>query len=380
MAKVKIPIEQMQHIVSAFEIEGQVCESMPYGSGHINDTHAVTVNQGNTRRRYILQQINHTVFKNVSALMDNVVRVTQHIRTQLERVPGSNPDRETLTVVPTRNGDAFLTTAEGVYWRVYYFIEGALTYDVPRSNQQIMEAARAFGRFQALLADLIEPPLNETIPEFHHTPRRFEHLESAVGADVAGRNASCGAEIEFALSQKAIASCVIDGLASGALPPRVTHNDTKINNVMLDNTTGAGICVIDLDTVMPGSLLYDFGDQVRSTVGDFHENEKELGRVFAKMDRFEALVAGYADTAGATMVPAEIELLPQAGALITYEIGLRFLTDFLQGDVYFNTSHETENLDRARTQFALVRSLQEQESEMREIVGRAVFAAATSRR
>jgi len=364
----------MQAIAAMFKIDGDVTACRPYGSGHINATHAVTMAEGEQQRRYIFQRINETIFKDVPALMQNVCRVTEHIRLKLEEIPGSEPDRETLTVIPTRADESYLETENGEFWRVYTFIEDALTYDIPRSDRQIMEAARAFGRFQALLVDMPAPPLNETIPDFHNTPQRFATLEAAIAADTAGRAGACGADIEFALGQKAMTTIVTDGLARGDLPARVTHNDTKINNVMLDNRTGAGICVIDLDTVMPGSLLYDFGDQVRSTVGDFKENERELGRVYAQMNRFEALVTGYAATAGEAMTAAEVDLLPQAGPLITYEIGLRFLTDFLQGDIYFRTAHPTENLDRARTQFALVQSLQQHEDEMRQIVKQAGLA------
>ncbi len=367
MAAPQLELDAVRLLAGCFTLEGEVVEAVPYGSGHINDTYRVLLRAGSARTPYIFQRINHRVFKNVPALMENIGRVTEHLRGKLAAHPGADPDRETLTVVPTREGARFHRTDDGQYWRVYVFIRDALTYDVPRSNRQIYEAACAFGRFQSLLADLPAPPLHETIADFHHTPKRLAALERAMAADACGRVGECGPEIEAALAFREQTGRVVGALASGDLPVRVTHNDTKINNVMLDNATGRGVCVIDLDTVMPGSLLYDFGDQARSTVGDFAENERDLGRVEARMDRFEALVRGYRDAAGDTLTPLERELMPLSAMLMTYEVGIRFLTDYLEGDVYFRANRPGENLDRARTQLALVRSMQAQQAAMESL-------------
>jgi len=372
MAATPLEPEIFKELVSHFPLSGEVIEGVPYGSGHINDTYLVSLKGPAGPARFIFQRINNRIFKDVPALMENIGRVTEHLRAKLAVTPGSDPERETLTVVPTREGARFHRTEAGQFWRVYVFIRDALTYDVPRSNRQIGEAAAAFGRFQSLLADLPAPPLHETIVDFHHTPLRLAALEKAIRDDVRGRVKECGPEIEFALSCREMTGRVVGALADGSLPGRVTHNDTKINNVMLDNATGRGVCVIDLDTVMPGSLLYDFGDQARSMIGDFAENERDLGRVCARMDRFEALVRGYLSTAGSTMTPLERDWLPLSGMLMTYEVGIRFLADHLQGDVYFRINRPGENLDRARTQLALVRSMQSQEAAMREIVRSAV--------
>lgn len=363
-------LEQMRDICARFELGGPVTGAAPYGSGHIHDTYAVTVSEGGASRRFILQRINHGIFRDVPRLMENIARVTDHLRRTLGSRAGADPARETLTVVPTRDGGSFFRTDSGDCWRAYDFIEGCRTVDVVEVHDQAYEAASAFGRFQRLLADLPAPPLHEILPRFHDTPWRFENLESAIAADTCGRRKDCGPEIEFAMARKAMTDTVTRGLASGAIPTRVTHNDTKINNVLLDAVTGRGVAVIDLDTVMPGSILYDFGDQIRSSVGHFVENERDLGKIYVDLDRFEALARGYLASARAFLTPAETELLAFSGRLITFEIGLRFLTDYLQGDVYFRTHRPGENLDRCRTQFAFVRSQEQHRDEMERIVGR----------
>jgi Ser/Thr protein kinase RdoA (MazF antagonist) len=360
----------MAEIAGHFQIAGQIVEAAPYGSGHINDTYAVVFAQGGGRVRYIFQRINHTIFKDVPGLMRNICRVTEHLRGKVAAGPADAAARAALTVIPATDGGSFHRTAGGAYWRAYAFVEGAQTYDVPRDNRQIYEAARAFGRFQSLLADLPAPPLVETIVDFHHTPRRVANLERAIGADTHGRARECGPEIAFALRFAPRAGRIVEGMAAGALACRVTHNDTKINNVMLDDATGEGVCVIDLDTVMPGSMLYDFGDQARSTSGRFAENERDLTKIQLDLDRFDHLVHGYLDAARSALNAEELALLPFAGMLMTYECGIRFLTDYLQGDVYFRTSRPGENLDRCRTQLALVQRMLEQEGALNAIVAR----------
>ena len=355
-------------VAACFRIPGALTSVVEWKKGHINDTYILTATGGDGPQRFILQRINHHVFSNVPEVMENIRRVTIHIRRKLEQTPGGEPERGTLTLIPTREGHSLLKTADAHYWRMYRFIGHARTYDVVATRQQAFEAARAYGRFQRLLADLPDPPLHETIPYFHDTPRRFAALEAAVHEDVCGRAASCREEIAFAQTLKPIGGAVVEALARGDVPRRVTHNDTKINNVLMDERTGLGICVIDLDTVMPGSVLYDFGDLMRSSVGHFREDEPDLRRVAVVLDLFEALVEGYLAEARGFLNEVEVELLPLSGLLITFMIGIRFLTDYLRGDTYFKTARPGHNLDRCRTQFALVRGIRANEAALDAIV------------
>ncbi len=349
-------------IAGYFKIAGEFLEAVPYGSGHINDTYCVVFNQGGTRVRYVLQRINHNIFKQPVALMENVQRVTAHLAAKV----GGEADasRRVLTLIPARSGAAFYQDDAGNVWRVYIFIEAARGYDAVESPAQALSAAKAFGRFQKLLADLPAPRLNDTIPDFHHTPKRFAALEKAIAADVANRASQAKAEIEFALRHQPICSVLLDS----KLPERVTHNDTKFNNVLLDDATGEGICVIDLDTVMPGLALYDFGDMVRTTTSPAKEDERDLSKVTMQFPMFDALARGYLSSAAEFLTPAEKKFLPFAGRLITFEIGIRFLTDFLAGDVYFKVQREGHNLDRCRTQFKLIESIKQQEKKMNQLI------------
>lgn len=350
----------LRPVAEMFLLHGDFLEAVPYGSGHINDTYAAVFDQGGTRVRYIFQRINHRVFQNPVALMDNIQRVTAHLQTKLPR----EKSRRALTLIPARDGRPFHRDAAGHYWRCYLFIEGARTYDAVQSPRQAYEAARAFGRFQELLADLPPPRLHETIPDFHHTPKRLAALEAALAADVAGRVRDCGPEIEFVMQRRALTCALLDA----GLPERITHNDTKLNNVMLDDATGEGVCVIDLDTVMPGLALYDFGDQVRTTTSPAKEDERDLSKVGLRREMFEALARGYLETAGRFLTREEKRLLVVAGKVITLEIGIRFLTDFLAGDVYFKVHRPGHNLDRCRTQFQLVASIETQERALTDWV------------
>ena len=312
--------------------------------------------------RYIFQRINHNIFKTPVALMENVQRVTAHLA---GRADGQlDHSRRALTLVSTRAGDAYHRDGEGSYWRCYLFIERAKTYDAVNSPQQAFQAAQAFGQFQKMLADLPLPRLHDTIPDFHHTPKRFANLEKAILTNKASQVSLAKAEIDFALKRKSICSVLLDA----KLPERVTHNDTKFNNVMLDNATGEGICVIDLDTVMPGLALYDFGDMVRTATSPVREDEQDLSKVTMQFPMFEALVRGYLSSAGEFLTPAEKKFLAFSGKLITFEIGLRFLTDYLEGDAYFKVHRDGHNLDRCRTQFKLVESIEQQEHAMNKLV------------
>ncbi len=361
------PSVDLRAVAAAFHLHGRFAEGAPYGSGHINDTFAITMDQAGRPVRYILQRINARIFKNVPALMENIQRVTDHAaRAAAGR--GSGDSRTALTLVPARDGAPWHRDAQGGCWRCYLFIEQARTYDVVESPRHAYEAARAFGAFQHLLVDLPGARLHETIQGFHDTRSRLANFQRAVAADCAGRVHEVQAEIDFALSRAPLAGVLLDLLARGEVPERVTHNDTKFNNVMLDERTGSAVCVIDLDTVMPGLALYDFGDMVRSATNAAAEDERDVAKVAMRMDIFEGLVNGYLSSAGAFLNEAERAHLVFSGKLITYEIGLRFLTDHLEGDVYFNTKRPGHNLDRARTQFALVRSIEQQEAAMQQLV------------
>jgi len=349
-------------VARQFQIHGEFLEAAPYGSGHINDTYCVIFNQDGTRVRYIFQRVNHHIFKNPVALIENIQRVTTHLAAKIAGQPEAN--RRVLTLIPARDGAAFYLDSEGNHWRVYVFIEKARTFDAVESAEQAFKAAGAFGQFQKLLADLPAPRLHDTIPDFHHTPKRFAALENAIAADATNRATLAKREIEFALQHKAICSVLLDA----KLPERVTHNDTKFNNVMLDDATGEGICVIDLDTVMPGLALYDFGDMVRTTTSPVKEDERDLSKVTMQFPMFTALARGYLSSAAEFLTPAEKKFLPFSGKLITFEIGLRFLTDFLAGDVYFKVHRDGHNLDRCRTQFKLVESIEQQEDKMNKLV------------
>ncbi len=355
-------------ITRNFRISGRFLSAEPYGNGHINDTYIAWWDCNGTRMRTLHQRINHQIFNDPSLIMDNIARVIRHLRRKLAAIPGADPDREALSLIPTRDGADFLRDPEGNYWRTYVFIENACTYDICETADQAREAARAFGRFQHLLTDLPGGPLHETIPFFHHTPRRFAALRRAIERDGCNRAATAAADIDFALAREPLCTVVTDGLADGSLPYRTTHNDTKLNNVMLDCRTGRGVCVIDLDTVMSGSSLYDFGDLVRTCTRDAPEDQPDPQRDIFRLDLFRPLVEGYHETAGAFLQPAEIELLAISGRLITFTIGIRFLTDYLEGDTYFKTHRTDQNLDRARTQFQLIRSMEQQETAMRDIV------------
>jgi hypothetical protein len=352
----------VQGLTAHFQIFGEFLGGEPYGSGHINDTYRATFNQGGMPIRYLLQRINHQVFTNPPELMENVRRVTEHIRGKLS-FPG-DVTRRVLTVVPTRDGQLLHRDAEGNYWRTYVFIENAQTFDAVETVEQARQAAAEFGRFQKQLADLPAPRLFDTIPDFHNTPKRFAALEKAIAADTWNRAADAKAEIDFALGRKPLASVLLDLSAAGEIPERTTHNDTKFNNIMLDAATGEALCVIDLDTVMPGLALYDFGDMVRTTTSPTMEDERDLSKIEMQLPMYEGLVRGYLSTAADFLTPAERSHLAFGGKLITFEQGVRFLADHLAGDSYYKIHREGHNLDRCRTQFKLVESIERQEEAM----------------
>jgi hypothetical protein len=362
-----IDVTGIAEIARQFHIAGDFGHASAIRSGHINDTYVSTFQTPEGLRRYIHQRINHHVFKQPERVMENIERVTAFTRQRI-LAEGGDPMRGVLTLVPTWAGQIYLKTAAGEYWRTYIYIEGARSYDVMTGPAEVYQAAFAFGQFAALLDALPGLPLHETIPSFHHTRLRFEAFQRAVSEDRAGRSRSVQPEIDFALSREADASVVVDLLASGGLPVRVTHNDTKLNNVLIDDHSGEGICVIDLDTVMPGSLLYDFGDLVRMGAASAAEDEPDLERVGLDLTRFEWLSRGYLDAVRALLVPLEWDLLAFAGRLITFEQAIRFLGDYLNGDVYYKTHRSGQNLDRARVQLRLLAEMEWQQGEMEGVI------------
>ncbi len=352
-------------VARAFEIEGTVVHAEPWGSGHIHDTWRVTTT---AKRRFLFQRVNHEVFEDPAQVTETIRRVTDHVRAKLAAAGVSDLDRRVLTLVPTRGGDLCHRDGKGRWWRAFLFVDGARSHDVAASPAVAYQAALAFGRFQHALGDLPPPRLPETLPGFHDTPGRFATFQRAVESDAAGRASGAAAEIDFARAREAETTVLLDAHAAGDVPERITHNDTKINNVLFDDATGEGLCVIDLDTVMPGLGLYDFGDLVRTSTCTAPEDERDLEQVRARPDLFEGLARGYLEAMGERLTETERGLLAFSGRLITFTIGLRFLTDHLAGDPYFKTHRPGHNLDRCRAQFALLRSLEAQDEDFSAIV------------
>lgn len=360
--------KQLKDISKQFQIYGQILHAETCKIGHINETYTATYDQGGARMRYIHQKINKNVFRNPPAVMRNLIRVTNHLRHKLESEGASDLTRRCLTIIPTRDGEPWYQDASGDYWRTFVFIEGLETFEAVQTPAQAAEAGRAFGEFQRLLVDLPGGRLHETIPNFHHTPKRFEAFEQALKADRLNRAGQAKAEIAWAQRHQHLAQVLLDAHAKGHVPERVTHNDTKFNNVMLDVASGKACCVVDLDTVMPGLALYDFGDMVRTTTSPTVEDELDLDKVGLRLPMFEALARGYLSAAGQFLTPAERDYIVFSGKLITFTIGLRFLTDYLNGDVYFRVHRPGHNLDRCRTQFRLIESIAQQEDVLEKMV------------
>lgn len=364
--------EKLREIATQFSLWGDFESGAPYGSGHINDTFAIKLNQGGTTVRYILQRINHGIFEQPVQLMENISRVCQHNLASCEKLNLPESSRRVLTVIPSRDGLPYATDSNGYFWRCYIFIEKSRTYDQIENSDQAFQAAKAFGNFQQLLANLEGERLFETIPNFHNTRARYQTLIDAIEADSCNRAATVRREIEFITSRASDTARLLNMMEDGTLPERVTHNDCKLNNVMIDDVSGEGVCVIDLDTVMPGLALYDFGDMVRTATSPALEDEIDTSKVSMQMPMFEALVRGYLAGAGSMLCKAETDELAFSGKLITLETGIRFLTDYLQGDQYFKVKRENHNLDRCRTQIALVQSIETQLEAMNNVVTQSI--------
>lgn len=359
--------EYLAEVVSQFDISGNLEEIVPYGTGHINDTYASKIKTGNGIIRFIHQRMNHTIFKEPERLMRNIERVTAHLREKVLSA-GGNPQRNVLTIVPTTSGQSFIHDNRGNYWRTYVFIEGARTYDIIENLDHITNASRAFGEFQKHLADLPGKRLHETIPDFHDTKKRFDTFIRTLEKDPVNRAADVRSEIDFATNRQKDTEIIVNLMNTEKIPERITHNDTKFNNIMIDDQTGKGVCVIDLDTVMPGSVLYDFGDSVRIGASTAAEDERDLSKVSISLDMFDRLARGYLESAGAFLAPEEIRHLAFSAKLLTLECGIRFLTDHLDGDNYFKVHRENHNLDRCRTQFKMVADMEKKMEEMMRII------------
>lgn len=359
--------ERLQEALAAFDFGAPVVGALRYGKGHINDTFCVhTQPEEAPCRRFILQRISQAAFKKPDELMENIIGITEYLGRQIEQA-GGDRNREAMEVLRPRNGEAYFTDGDGCAWRVYLFVEHTVCHQSAETPELFAASGRAFGRFQRLLRDYPAKTLHETIPRFHDTENRLEKLKAAVSADALGRAKDCGPEIAFAMDREADCSFALNALRAGKLPLRVTHNDTKLNNVLMDEKTGEGLCIIDLDTVMPGLVMNDFGDSIRFGANHCSEDERDLDKVFLDLDLYAAYTGAFLEGVGGTLTEEEIRTLPWGAKLMTLENGIRFLTDYLEGDTYFHTSRPGQNLDRCRTQFKLVSDMEAHWEEMEAI-------------
>jgi len=356
--------QYLNESLAAFDFGAPAVETVRFGEGHINDTFAVRTQSG---KRFILQRISPAAFKQPGQLMENITGVTQYLERIISQ-SGGDPNRETLRVLRARDGASCFYDSAGCCWRAFPFIEETICCQSADTPELFAASGRAFGRFQQLLRDYPAETLHETIPNFHNTEDRLAKLKAAVAEDPLGRAGDCRAEIDFMLEREADCSVTLQALREGALPLRVTHNDTKLNNVLMDETTGEGLCIIDLDTVMPGLAVNDFGDSIRFGANHCAEDETDLSKVALDLDLFQVYTAAFLEGTGGALTRAEIEYLPWGAKLMTLECGMRFLTDHLVGDVYFHISRPGQNLDRCRTQCKLVSDMERHWEQMKQIV------------
>ena len=360
----------LNEAMGAFEFGAQIVSVDRFGSGHVNDTFRVVTDLADSSHNvFILQRISEVAFHHPDEVMANVVGITEYLGEKI-RQAGGDRSREALEVIRPRSGELYYTDSEGGAWRVFPFVTNIDCYDTAETPELFEASARAFGRFQHMLDGYPAETLYETIPHFHDTEDRLAKLKAAVAADKLGRAAECAVEIEFAIAREADCSVALQALRDGILPLRVTHNDTKLNNVLIDKTTGEGMCIVDLDTTMPGLSINDFGDSIRFGANHSAEDEKDLSKVNFDIGLFEAYTRGFLDGAAGSLTQAELDYLPWGAKLMTLECGIRFLTDYLVGDEYFQISRPEQNLDRCRTQFKLVRDMEAQFESMHKIVAR----------
>ena len=359
----------LEDAVYAFGFGPQCSYVKPFGEGHINETYAVYMPgpEGTDVPRYVLQRVNIHVFKNPAQVMENIFSVTEYLR-EVIRKEGGDLDRETLSYIKTKSGDTYFEDADGQPWRCLHYVPNSICHQTVEEPQQFYQSARSFGHFLKQLGDYPAERLYETIPRFHDTVKRFQDFSEAVRKDVKNRAGQCREEIDFALAREADCGVLMNQLQEGILPLRVTHNDTKLNNILFDADTDQGLCIIDLDTIMPGLAANDFGDSIRFGASTAEEDEPDLSKVHFDIHLYELYVKGYLEMAREVLTPAEIDSLPWGARLMTLECGMRFLADYLQGDVYFKTAYPEHNLVRARTQFRLVKEMEEQFDSMYEIL------------
>jgi len=356
-----------QIVAEQFNIAGKFVSATPYGSGHINDTRLVVTSEKDVEHLYILQRINTNVFRNPVGLMNNFASVTGYLADMI-KANGGNPERETLNVVKAKDGKNFYIDKEGNFWRMLVYVTKSMSYDKVERPEQFYDSAVAFGNFQYMLRDYPADSLVETIPNFHNTPDRLRLFREALERDVCGRAASVKEEIEFVLAREEFAKTLEVAHGEGRLPLRVTHNDTKLNNILFDEDNGKALCIVDLDTIMPGYSVNDFGDSIRFGATTALEDERDLTKVNFDISLYELYVKGFIEGAKGGLTEGELELLPIGAIMMTFECGTRFLTDYLSGDTYFKTSREGHNLDRARNQFKLVSDMEARLEEMKAIV------------
>ena len=360
-------IKYIREAGEAFDFDAAPIGYERCDAGHINDTYFVDCGEGNTK--YILQRVNTTIFTKPLELQSNIRGVCDHVAKKIE-AEGGNTDREVRKIIKTKDGSDYFVDPDNRYWRAYLFIDNVVSYNLPDSTELFRKSAVAFGKYFNQLADYPAETLFETIPNFHNTVNRMNNLKKAIAEDKMGRVAEVQSEIEFALSKEPLCSFILDGLADGRFKLCVTHNDTKLNNVLLDAETGEGTCIIDLDTTMPGSVLYDFGDSIRFGASSAPEDETDLDKVYIDLDMYANYVDGFVGELRSSLTDDEILALPMGAYLMTLEVGIRFLTDYLEGDVYFHTRYPGQNLDRARNQLKLVLDMDSKLDEMKAIASR----------
>ena len=354
----------IENVVSNFTVEGKVVDYIPFGNGHINDTRLVTMDNG---VQYVLQRINKNVFKRPDLLMENYVGVTKFIRKKIEEM-GGDPLREVLNAIPTKDGKPFTIDEEGQYWRLLVYVTESMSYDQVEKPEQFYDSAVSFGDFQYMLRDYPAETLHETIVNFHNTPDRYRQLMEAIEGDAKGRLKEVTAEVEFAKARREFANTLENAHKEGRLPLRVTHNDTKLNNILFDINTGKTLCVVDLDTIMPGYSVNDFGDSIRFGATTALEDETDLSKVNFDISLYELYVKGFIEGAKGGLTEGELEMLPIGAIMMTFECGMRFLADYLNGDTYFRVHRPSHNLDRCRNQFKLVSDMESRLDEMKAIV------------
>lgn len=358
----------LEDAIYAFGFGNRCSYVKPFGAGHINETYAVYMpGEGGDELAYVLQRVNSNVFKDPAGVMDNIFGVTEYLRNVIRR-EGGDPDRETLSYIKTKSGCNYFEDSEGEPWRCYNFIPDSVCYQLVEEPEQFYQSGSSFGHFLKQLSDYPASKLNETIPDFHNTIRRFEAFQVALKRDLKNRADSCRPEIDFVLAREKDCGVLVHQQDEGILPLRVTHNDTKLNNILFDEKTGKGLCIIDLDTIMPGLAANDFGDSIRFGAATAEEDEPNLDLMHFDISLYELYVKGYLEETKDVLTEAEIGSLPWGARLMTLECGIRFLTDYLQGDTYFKTDYPEHNLIRARTQFRLVDEMEQQFERMQEIV------------